>query len=235
MSPDNSYIRKRLRYFALPKPNWPRILGKAKPVILDIGANDGGSSFMFHQVFPEAKLFSFEPDQRALERFKQRFMRHPRFAQHCHVFPYAVSNTDGKLTFHVSGGHNPDPSAASACPGEWDLSGSICSPKEHLKDNPWCTFDKTVEVDSLRLDTWSREVEKGLIDLIWADVQGAEGMLIEGGRETLSRTRFFYTEYYNREVYEGQLDLKHILELLPDFEILADYGSDVLLVNKKLS
>ena len=36
-------------------------------------------------------------------------------------------------------------------------------------------------------------------------------------------------------MYEGQLNLKQILELLPDFEVLADYKSDVLLVNKKLS
>jgi 2-O-methyltransferase len=235
LRPEASFLRQRLRFLARPRPNWHRILGKMKPVILDIGANDGGTSFMFHQLFPEARLFGFEPDPRALERFKQRLLRFPTFAQRCMVFTCAVGNADGKLTFHMSGGQNPDAAAASICPGEWDLSGSLCKPKEHLKDNPWCTFDKTVTVDSVRLDTWSNQVGRGLIDLIWADVRGAEGMLIEGARETLSRTRFFHTEYHNREVYEGQPGLRQILALLPDFEVLADYGSDVLLVNKKLS
>ena len=41
------------------------------------------------------------------------------------------------------------------------------------------------------------------IDLIWADVQGAEADLIEGGTEALRRTRYFYTEYNNQELIRG--------------------------------
>jgi len=229
---NSGHMRKRLKYVSLPTPDWPNILAKKNPVILDIGANDGGTSFVFHQTFPEAQIFSFEPDKRALERFKNRLISNPPFAQHCRVFTDAVSDTDGELTFYASGGRNPE---SNFHEGEWDLSGSICKPKEHLKDNPWCTFDKKITIESCRLDSWSQQFANGLIDLIWADVQGAEGKLIEGGRETLSRTRFFYTEYYNHEVFEGQLNLQQILELLPDFEVLADYGSDVLLMNKRLT
>ena len=230
--PETKQLRSRLRFYALPTPDWRRILGKARPVILDVGANDGASSYVFHQTFPEGQIFSFEPDQRALERFRHRLVTVPSFTGHCRVFACAVGNIDGKVEFHQSGGKNPK---TDMLKGDWDLSGSLCQPKEHLEKYPWCNFDNTVSVDCIRLDSWSKEIHKGLIDLIWADVQGAEGMMIEGARETLKRTRFLYTEYYNSEMYTGQLNLRQILELLPDFEVLADYGSDVLLVNKTLS
>jgi len=232
VSEGTDHFRQRLKFKAYPKPMWHGILGKKNPIILDVGANDGASSFMFHRLFPKAKIYSFEPDKRALERFSMRLNNITSFAKQCRVFQCAISNFDGSQEFYASGGKNPKNDLGI---DDWDLSGSLCKPKEHLEQAPWCTFDKKTVVDCYKLDTWSSKICNGLIDLIWADVQGAEGLLIEGARETLSRTRFFYTEYYNNEMYEGQLNLDQILELLPDFEVLADYGSDVLLVNKKLS
>ena len=63
-------------------------------------------------------------------------------------------------------------------------------------------------------------------------MQGAEGDLIKGGRETLANTRYFYTEYNNRELYEGQLGLRELLSLLPDFDVVQRYPHDVLLRNR---
>ena len=74
----------------------------------------------------------------------------------------------------------------------------------------------------------------GAIDLIWADVQGAEGDLIEGGRQALARTRYFYTEYDDQELYEGQIPLAKLLSLLPEFEIVPRYRWDVLLRNRAI-
>ena len=56
--------------------------------------------------------------------------------------------------------------------------------------------------------------------------------LIRGGPETLQRTRYFFTEYNNNELYEGQVNLKTLLRELPDFEVLARYMDDVFLRNK---
>lgn len=70
------------------------------------------------------------------------------------------------------------------------------------------------------------------------DVQGAESDVIAGGQKTLGRTRFIYTEYSDRELYEGQLSLRSILDLLPAFEVVTLYPreieGDVLLRNKVL-
>ena len=63
-------------------------------------------------------------------------------------------------------------------------------------------------------------------------MQGAEADLIRGGAEVLARTRLLYTEYSEVEMYEGQLDLRRLLELLPDFEPIVRWPTDVLLRNR---
>ena len=57
--------------------------------------------------------------------------------------------------------------------------------------------------------------------------------MIDGGQQALQQTRYLYTEYSNRELYEGQVRLDTILERLPDFEIASRYENDVLLKNKR--
>jgi len=222
----------KMRFNCLPKPDWRSLLGKRRPVILDIGANDGGTSHMFYRLFPQGRIYSFEPDMRALARFKKLLTADTQFARHCRLTAKVVSDVDGEIVFYPSGGRHPERNFHN---GEWDLSGSACKPVQHLKDNPWCTFTKTVTVPSTQLDTWAAQNMDGPIDLIWADVQGAEGMLIEGGQRTLLRTRFFYTEYRDYEMYAGQLNLNQILSRLPNFAVLADYGGDVLLINRQLA
>ena len=83
----------------------------------------------------------------------------------------------------------------------------------------------------MRLDYWTALNKIGNIDFIWADVQGAEEDLILGGRQTLKRTRFFYTEYYDNECYAGQINLDKIYDLVNQFLILKKYKNDVLLEN----
>jgi hypothetical protein len=50
---------------------------------------------------------------------------------------------------------------------------------------------------------------------------------------TLTKTRFIYTEYNNRELYEGQANLKQLMKHLRDFKILIRYPDDVLLARKR--
>ena len=58
---------------------------------------------------------------------------------------------------------------------------------------------------------------------------------MSGGRETLARTRYFYTECFDDELYEGAPNLSALLDMLPNFEIVKRYESDVLLRNAVLT
>lgn len=206
----------------------PALLGKSDPLILEIGCNDGGQTRDFLTLFPASTVYAFEPDPRARERFKAAVQD-----RRVTLFDLAISDTDGEIDFHMSNGA-PSEAVAAQLPDGWDLSGSIRKPTRHLDSLPWCTFDQTIKVKTLRLDSWCQRHGIGAIDFIWADVQGAEADLIRGGAAALARTRYFYTEYSDRELYEGQLGLTSLLLQLPDFEVVHRFDDDVLLRNTRL-
>ena len=57
-------------------------------------------------------------------------------------------------------------------------------------------------------------------------------MVIDGGINALKRTRYFYTEFYDIEVYSGQLPLAEIHRRLPGrWRIVERYPTDVLFEN----
>ena len=205
----------------------PKLLGKDDPVILDIGCNDGSHTLEFLRRFKNSKVYAFEPDPRALENFRGRVN-----ADRVKLFDLAISDADGTAEFHVSDGL-PPPEWEELRPKGWDLSGSIKKPKEHLVMHPWCTFSGTITVKTKKLDTWCREEGIESIDLIWADVQGAEENLIKGAEKALRRTRYFYTEYSDQELYEGQIGLREIRKLLPHFDVFYRFSNDVLLKNRR--
>lgn len=113
----------------------------------------------------------------------------------------------------------------------WNYSSSIKRPKNHLQRHP-VTFGPRTEVRAITLDSFCRQEGIELIDFIWADIQGAEGEMIRGGRGALSKTRYLYTEYSNDELYEDQVSLSDILQMLPDFRVVELWAEDVLLENR---
>ncbi|MBO4228425.1 FkbM family methyltransferase [Bradyrhizobium neotropicale] len=203
------------------------LLQKPDPVILDIGCNDGTDTRKFLELCPQAQLYCFEPDPRAAARFKKNL---DLFLDRVKLFEIAISDRNGRIEFHPSNG---DGDAK-----EWDLSGSIRRPKNHLVEYGWVRFDDPISVETRRLDDWCSQANIKDIDFIWMDVQGAESDVIAGGKQTLSNTRFIYTEYSDQELYEGQKSLQAILDLLPSFEVVTQYPhgveGDVLLRNTSL-
>ncbi len=194
------------------------MVGKDDAIILEIGANGGEHTQRFLDAFPAGRVYCFEPEPRAIKRWKSRISD-----MRATLVETAVGRETGSIRFHRSDGdfgHGPHTG--------WDLSGSIKAPREHLEQHPKVVFDDQIDVPLCTLDDWTRDAGITEIDFIWADVQGAENDLIEGARETLARTRFFYTEYSNREMYEGQWSLEQIAKNLPDHRLMTRWRADAL-------
>jgi 2-O-methyltransferase len=200
------------------------LIRKPNPTILEIGCNDGSDTLSFLRVMPGATIYCFEPDPRAIGRFKKHLGSH---LDKVRLFEIAVSDRTGQIDFHSSSGGD--------APEGWDCSGSIRRPEKVLIQHPWLKFEKTITVSTCRLDDWCAENGVKQVDFIWMDVQGAEGDVITGAQKILQETRFLYTEYNNNELYEGQLSLKSLLAQLPSFEVVARYPDDVLLRNRKIA
>jgi FkbM family methyltransferase len=192
-----------------------RLLQKENPLILEIGSHVGSDTDLFLKSFRDTKLFCFEPDPRCITKFKKK-VKDNRST----LVEVAVSNTDGTILLNLSGGFNPDMPATE----EWDASSSIKKSISHCEDFPWLTFDSTIEVKTIKLDTWVIENNINEIDFIWSDIQGAERDFIEGATNTLKITKYVYMEYGAISTYPEAMTRDETITLMKrhDFEIIRE-------------
>lgn len=205
------------------------LVGRDDPLIFDLGTNDGDSSADFLRVMPRATIVCVECNPQPLKRFKLR--GDPRVT----LFECAVYHRNGRIKFFPSGGKIPGSTAP--CADDWDYSGSTRRPTGHLIRDSRITFDREIEVEAKTLDHIASDftgILRGTIDFIHADLQGGEASMILGGQQTLQRTRYLYLEYYDRELYEHQADLKALVSFLPDWKLLSIWGENAMFENQEL-
>jgi FkbM family methyltransferase len=219
---------------AIDKRDIAKLVGSIEqPVILEIGCNDGDDTQEILDTIPNSWVCAFECDPRAIEEFRRRIND-----RRCFLIEKAVGALDGMITFHQSGGQTPRGTSRRLETKDWNKSGSIHRPTGHLEMSPWVTFDRQIHVPVTRLDTFLADNPNiRQVDFIWADVQGAEHDLIEGGRQLLKLTRYLYSEFYQTPMYDGQLSLEQLLALLgPEWELMATYENcNFLAINKGFS
>jgi 2-O-methyltransferase len=189
------------------------------PVVLELGAAEGEDTVRYVGALTGLnrpfRYIAFEPDERNvwhLERLREKLKGA------FEVEPKAVGDHRGMASWRAS--NHP-------------YSGSVKDPVEHTTLWPHITFGELDSVGMIRLD----DMGLAKVDWIWCDVQGAEDLVLAGGQETFRRTRFFYTEYVEREAYRGQIGRDEIHRRLPGtWRIAEDYrqwehGGDCLFEN----
>ena len=202
------------------------------PVILDIGTNDGLDAVNFSKKFPNATIHCFEPDPRAINRFMELSAMYANLTLH----QIAIGSVNGTVPFYQSDGFPPDKASRDLRPQGWDLSGSIRKPTGHIDANPWCTFEKTIDVRSMTLDSWLLEHPSiKTIEFMRLDTQGAEGDIFKNCPLALSRTNYIFTEFSNDEWFDGQVSLAELDRILENFEIMQVFDNDVLFKSKTLN
>lgn len=195
------------------------LINNSSPVIFEIGCADGKDTLDFIQTFNDLsfKMYCFEPE--------------PRNAK---VFRDTVH--DGRVYFHEKAVGDISNSQTPFHQSNTEYSSSLLEHTEDLtKQWPVIKFENTLFIEKVSLDDFVESEKIDRIDFIWADVQGAEHLLIAGAKKTLrEKVKYFYTEYSDIAYYKGEQTLEQILSLLPDFKLVWDFKTDVLLVNKYL-
>jgi FkbM family methyltransferase len=128
-------------------------------VIIDAGSRDLFQSIEFTEVFPNAKIYAFEPNP---EQYKVCLDRSKKF-KNIEVFSFALSDVEKELDFHVT-------------PSNIGVS-SLLEPL----DVPWGEFYYyKIKVKSVRLDNIMKFLGISKIDIMWMDVQGGELSALRG-------------------------------------------------------
>jgi FkbM family methyltransferase len=195
------------------------LLRPQDPIIFEIGCADGKDTQEFINTLKDIEfhMYCFEPEPRNAQIFRRTISD-----SRVHFYEIALGDsTRSNVPFYQS---------------NTEYSSSLLKPTEHLnKEWPQITFDNMLSVTQTSLDDFVASNSIPLIDFIWADVQGAEHLLISGAQKTLTnKVKYFYTEYSDIPYYAGQHTLSQLLAMLPGYTVLKDYGSDVLLVNTKV-
>lgn len=199
------------------------LVNSIKPTIIEIGvhwAEDTARIMRFCNGMN--KYIGFEPDPRNIEIIKKQKLKYP-----IELHESAIGNVSKEIDFYLSDGIN------SVSKTRMTGANSIKKPSETLlKRYTWINWLEPIKVKCVKLDDvikWDT-----IIDFLWADMQGAEFDMIQGGKNTLLSTRYMYLEYSEDEIYEGQKKLDDYMNLLNsygDFDIVSIYKTDVLIKN----
>jgi len=189
---------------------------------VEIGVHFGEDTRKFRAMHPNARIIGFEPDPRNV-----KIIRDTGIDKICEFYPVALSDKNETRPFYMSSGKATWSSDPQHRDNDWSSSSSLKRPTGHLEMHKWITFPGTAMVECRRLD----DIDIGIIDFMWVDVQGAEDIVFAGAANTLARTRYVYTEYATN-LYEGQLNREQLLVVFgPNWAVVHDFGGDLLLKN----
>jgi FkbM family methyltransferase len=170
-------------------------------VVIDVGANVGDTVRHYRTLFPRATIHAFEPFPDVHRRLAERFAADP------HVRPHqrAVTDSAGTRRLYVNDVHVTN-SLLPLNPAAAGWAGASARGQ-----------DRTVEVPAVTLDEFCAAEDLGTIDLLKMDIQGGEGMALEGAAGLLARqaVRVIYLEVEFAPLYQGQAyfcDVSRILD-----------------------
>lgn len=154
--------------------------------VLDIGANVGQFCQIAEALWPEARIYSFEPLQDCFEQLKQRM------AGSKNVIPLNVGLGEqaGEKSFERN--------AFSAS------SSFLRMTALHQTNYPQARDSQAVKVRIERLDDLAGELEIREPLFIKIDVQGYEDRVLLGGERTIKRAKVLLVETSFEPLYEGQ-------------------------------
>jgi len=204
-------------------PTFRRFIEALRPrVVIECGAHVGEDTAWMAAT--GAAVHAFEPDPR--NRPPSDLPATVRWNE------VAVSADDGESEF--------TPSAVLQDGRPWTESGSLRPPLEHLAQYPWVSFGAPIRVRTIALDGYCAREGVGDVDVLWADVQGAELDMLHGAEATIARTSWMALEVSEFEMYAGQARRGPLTDWLAErgwrlaFEEREGPASMAMFVNERL-
>jgi FkbM family methyltransferase len=171
---------------------------------VDIGANLGYYSLLVASQCPQAKIYSFEPDQKNFHLFQTSII-YNQFQHLIKAYPLAVSNETKNIVIS-SLGNNGNFGARFTGNSKQDLITHIHG------ENPYFQ-----EISAVSLDDFLPDIE---LDLVKIDIEGYEPFAIQGMRQLLIKNKpIILLEFApSNLVGLGQTDPQQFLETFMELE-----------------
>lgn len=159
--------------------------------ILDIGSRDLGQSIEFNSVYPNSKIYAFEPNP---EQF-QLCIELAQNYDNIYVEQLAISDKSGYLDFYKTLGNIG--------------ASSLLEPI----DVPFASSQNVekISVKSDTLENWMNQRQVPKADILWMDTQGTELLALKSMGNKLKQVKFIHCEASPAAYYKGHI-LKNELE-----------------------
>jgi FkbM family methyltransferase len=177
-------------------------------LVLDIGSRDGKQAILFQDILPRARVVAFEANPLNYQRMARDSLLKGRIT----ILPWAVSDADGKATFHIADAETPE--------NNLGISSLLVDPG--LKSS------QSVEVPTVRLDTILREPEYQQHHSIalWIDAESAEYFILDGMRAVADRVKIIEVETAKIPTRIGQRTYDEVVKLLASLDF-TEVGSSI--------
>ncbi len=187
----------------------------AEPVVFDVGGHHGLMANAFRELLPGSRVYSFEPFHDSFEVLKAAVADDARVR----ALPYGLGEENGPQTFHV----NAHAATNSLLPTDGEGARTW---GEGLLNTA-----RTMTVEIRTLDSAMHELGVPRIHLLKLDVQGAEHLVMAGGRAAceLGNIEVLYAEIITRPTYQGQKRLDEALKFYYElgFELHNFYNASL--------
>ncbi len=183
--------------------------------IIDIGANIGSFTLFIHKIFPDAKIYAFEPLKDCYEILKLK-----------------EENIKTLKTYNIALGDKKGSSSIKR--SSFLPSSSILEMGETHKNafphTKAMTIEK-IEIDTLDNILNSENLENGI--LVKIDVQGFEKKVLLGAQKTLLNIKLIIVELSFEELYIGSARFDEIYNMLKNLGF--DYSGSWAQLNNPIN
>lgn len=203
--------------------------------IFEIGACEGEDSIRYSRLFPNSKIYAFEPLPNNIKLIENNLAKYN--IRNVHYLNVALSSENGTAEFYVSQGRPAD-----APETDWDYgnkSSSLLPPDKHKDLAAFIEFKEKIIVQTLTLNSFCKSKNIKVIDFIHMDVQGAELMVLQGAGEFLNSIKCVWLEVSKIHMYKNQPLADEVYNFMDEHNfVLAkdcvdDLQGDQLYISKK--
>lgn len=176
--------------------------------IIDIGANKGQFSLIATSIYPDAKIFSFEPLSKPADKFKSFFKNNNKVKLFKKAIGEKIENTNMYVSQRV------------------DSSSLLKILDKQTEIFPGTQESNTEEVAVAPLSSFLSKVDLVRPVFLKIDVQGFELEVLIGSKDLIQNIDFIYVECSFVELYENQALVNEIIDFLKNqsFKFVGIYN-----------
>ena len=174
-------------------------------IIFDVGAHKGESAIFFNKLFPDSKIYSFEPNPLAAENISTLNLKNVQ------VFNMALTDRDGMAEFYIQDISHL--SSLNMINKSSEASVGYAEKEKHTVQ----------DVTVMRGDEFCVQNKVDYINFLKIDVQANEVSTLKGFSNIISKVDCVFVEVSLYDFYSNKSSIGGIETLLPNFELFDIY------------